>query len=206
MQAQNRAGGGAHRLAFGLTVASVLAVILAACSSGGGSGTGGGGSTAAPLPSAASSAATSGTGSGAGTAAGAPDPCQVVTAADAAQLTGTTLKQISDNKLTANERVCTYSAGGVSVIVTVAQLPGATPGQAETYYRQAVAKFTRMPGITFSNPGIGDKSLEGTLNVGGFKDSAIAFLKGTVYVSIQTTSGASQGALKSLAMTALGRV
>ena len=202
MQAQTRAGGVAHRLALGLTVASVLAVILAACSSGGSSGTGGGGSTAAALPSAASSAATSGTGSG----ASAPDPCQVVTAADAAQLTGTTLKQIADNNLTANERVCTYSAGGVSVIVTVAQLPGATPAAANAYYRQAVAKFTRMPGITFSDPGIGDKSLEGTLNVGGFKDSAIAFLKSTVYVSIQTTSGASQAALKSLAMTALGRV
>ena len=60
--------------------------------------------------------------------------------------------------------------------------------------------------MTLTHPGIGDKSLAGSASLGGFRESAIAFLKGTVYVSILTTSNASQGALKSLAVTALGRV
>ena len=128
------------------------------------------------------------------------------TAADAAQLTGKTLKQTGDSKLTPSSGVCTYSADGISVIVTVAQMPSSAPAQAQAYYQQAVAKFSHMPGVTLTHPGIGDKSLAGTLSLGGFRDSAIAFLKGTVYVSIQTTSNASPAALKALAMTALGRV
>lgn len=204
MQTITGVGGVARRLALGLATASVLAVAAAACSSG--SGTAGGGSTAAPLPSAASSPAASGGGSGSGPAAGAPDPCQVVTAADAAQLAGQTLKQTGNSRPTPNSGICVYSAGGASVIVTVAQLPGSTPAQAQAYYQQAVAKFSHLPGVTLTHPGVGDKSLQGTVSMGGFKDSAIAFLKGTVYVSIQTTSNASGAALRALAMTALGRV
>jgi hypothetical protein len=206
MHANSRAGAAARRLTLGLTMAGALAVTVAACSSGGGTGSGtpGGGATAAPVAPAASSPATGGGGSG--TAAGAPDPCKVVTAADAAQLTGTTLKQTGDTKATRNVGICAYSAGATAVIVTVAQLPGATTARAQAYYQQAVTKLSHAPGVTLTHPGIGDKSLAGTVSLGGFRDSAIAFLKGTVYVSIQTTSNASPAALKALAVTALGRV
>jgi hypothetical protein len=199
MQAITPAGGVARRLALGLVTAGAVAVMAAACSNG--SGTAGGGSTAISLPSAASSPATGGGGSG-----GGPDPCQVVTAGDASQLAGQTLKQTGNSRPTPNEGICVYSAAGTSVIVTVAQLPGSAPAQAQAYYQQAVAKFSHMPGVTLTHPGVGDKSLQGTFSAGGFKDSAIAFLKGTVYVSIQTTSNASSAALRALAMTALGRV
>ena len=200
MQATTQTGGVARRLALALTMASAVAVMVAACGSGGGSGTGGASTAAAP-----SSSASAG-GSGGGTAAGVPDPCKVVTATDATQLTGKTLTQTGNSTLTPNSANCIYSAGATTVTVTVAQLPGATPAKADAYYRQAVGQFSHAPGVTLTHPGIGDKSLAGTASLGGFRESAIAFLKGTVYVSILTTSNASQGALKSLAVTALGRV
>ena len=205
MQANTWLGGGAGRLALGLATASVLAVLAAACSSGGGGSTTTGGGSTTPAP-AASSPATSGGGSGSGTAAGAPDPCQVVTAADAAKLTGKTLKQTADAQLTQGSRHCVYVGGGTSVTVTVAHVPGATAAQAQAYYEQAVSQFSQVPGATLTHPGIGDKSLAGTLDAGGFSESAIAFLKGAVYVSILVTSKISPAALKALAVTALGRV
>lgn len=130
----------------------------------------------------------------------------MVTVTDATQLTGKTLTQTGNSTLTPNSANCIYSAGATTVTVTVAHLPGATPAAAEAYYRQAVGQFSHAPGVTLTHPGIGDKSLAGSASLGGFRESAIAFLKGTVYVSILTTSNASQGALKSLAVTALGRV
>lgn len=208
MQARTRVSGVVRRLVPGLITASALAVMAAACSSGGGTGSGTAGSSAttAPAPAAASSSAASGGGSGSTAAAGAPDPCQVVTVAEASQLTGQTLTQTGDKQVTAYERICTYSAAGVAVIVTVAALPSYTPAQAKSFYNEAVAKLSSAPGIKFSNPGLGDKSLAGTLDLGGFHDTAIAVLKGQVYLSIQTTSKASVAAVKALAVTALGRV
>ena len=95
------------------------------------------------------------------------------------------------------------NAGQASLTAFVAR-PGSASA-AQVYYK-AVKKYRSIPGVVLSSPAIGDKSLDGTLSAGSFGAGAIAFLKGTVYVSIQTSAHVSLAALKALAITALGRV
>lgn len=166
-------------------------------------------SAAAAAPSAAQSAAAgAGAGSaGGGAGTGTPDPCQVVTSAEASQLAGAPLKQAHDIYNTKVVRSCLYAGSGLaSVAVTTARVPGVTAANAQAYYSQAVQQFSGEPGVTLSDPHIADKSLAGSASAGSVHMKAVAFLKGQVYVSIVTLSGASLPSVESLATVAAGRV
>ena len=173
-------------LALGATAISALAVALTGC---------GGGSSAAGTrpPSAASGAAA------AGSSGSKSDPCRVVTVAEASHLVGKTLKRVSDAKLT-----CTYSGRSSLVSVSVRRLPARS--KAENYYQQAVREFSNVQGVTVTHPGVGDKSLAGSISLSSYKLSVIVFLKGATYVAIQANPDPGAAAMKSLAMTALRRV
>ena len=171
--------------ALGVAAGSALAVALTGCSG------------------ASSVASTGSAGRGASAAAGAQggnsDPCQAVTAAQASRLVGKTLKKVSDAKWT-----CTYTARGALVAVTVRRLPD--PARSQAYFQRAVSEFSNAQGVVISHPGIGDKSLGGSISLGGYKMSVIVFLKGATYVAIQVNPNPGTAAMKSLAAAALKRV
>ncbi|MGE5134918.1 MAG: DUF3558 family protein [Gemmatimonadota bacterium] len=189
-------------LALGVAAASALAVALTGCGGSSVTGTASSSAPAAPATAAAaSSAPAASAASGGGSAGGALDPCQVITVAEASQLVGQTLKQASNSMLT-----CVYTAGGSLVTVTVRRMPGSSLSLAQEYYDKAVNQFGSEPGVVLTHPGVGDRSLGGSLNQGGLSMSVLAFLKGAVYVGIVAKPGPGAAAMKSIAMTALGRV
>lgn len=180
-------GGDSRRLALGAAAISALAVALAGC--------GGGSSSAGTRPQSAQAAS----GAAAGSSSGKSDPCQVVTVAEASHLVGRKLKKVSDAKLT-----CTYTARGSLVSVSVRRLPARS--KAENYYQQAVREFSNVQGVTVTHPGVGDKSVAGSISLSSDKLSVIVFLKGATYVAIQVNPDPGAAAMKSVAMTALRRV
>ena len=182
--------GDSRWLALGVTAGSALAVALTGCS--------GASSIASTGPSARATSAAAGA-SGAGAQGGKNDPCQAVTAAEASHLVGKTLKKVSDAKWT-----CTYTARGSLVSVTVRRLP--SPARSQAYYQRAVSEFNHTQGVVVSHPGIGDKSLAGSISLGSYKVSVIVFLKGATYVAIQADPNPGTAAMKSLAAVALKRV
>lgn len=187
-----------RRLVLGVTAASILAMALTGC--GGGAGAPGGASPPAAAAAASSAPAASAPPT-AGSPGGAPDACQVVTADEASQLVGQHLKLVQDGGF-----ICNYAAAGAVVTVTVRRLPYSDPAKARGDYNQAVAQFSHEPGTVLSHPGIGDQSLGGSISLAGIKMSAIAVLKGTVYLSIIARPGPGPAAMKSAATIALGRV
>ena len=180
--------GDSRWLALGATAISVLAVAVAGCDSG--TSAAGTGSPSAPAASAA-----------AGSSKGTSDPCRAVTLAEASHLVGKTLRRVSDAKWT-----CTYTARGSLVSVTVRRLPQSARSQAEKYYQQAVREFSNVRGVAVRHPGVGDKSVGGSINLAGDKLSVIVFLKGATYVAIQANPDPGPAAMKSIAITALRRV
>lgn len=192
-------------LALGMTLTAALAACGGSAPAGGSGNSSSTAAASAPAPSAATGGSGAGAASGGGSAAGTPDPCKVVTAGDASQLTGQTLTKSGKSKAAAT-RICNYSGAGVTVIVAVARFPSVSQAQAQSSYNEAVRKFSAYPGVTLTHPGIGDKSLAGTFSAGGFTDTAIAVVKGNVYLSIQATTHVKMASLKALAVTALGRV
>jgi hypothetical protein len=170
--------------ALGVAAGSALAVALTGCS---------GASSVASVGSSPRGAAA------AGAQGGNSDPCRTVTAAQASQLVGKTLKKVSDAKWT-----CTYTARGALVAVTVRRLPD--PARSQAYFQRAVSEFSNAQGVVISHPGIGDRSLGGSISLGGYKMSVIVFLKGATYVAIQVNPNPGTAAMKSLAAAALKRV
>ena len=183
-------GGDSRWLALGATAISALAVALTGCS---------GGTSAASTRSPSAPAAPAAAG-GAATA-GSSDPCHAVTVTEASRLAGKTLKKVSDAKGT-----CTYTARGSLVSVTVRRLPNSARSKARAYYQEAVHEFSNVRGVAVTHPGIGDRSLSGSINLAGDKLSVIVFLKGATYVAIQANPDPGPAAMKSIAMTAFRRV
>ena len=178
--------GDSRWLVLGAAAISALAVALTGC--------GGGSSAAGTRPPSAPAASAAGS-------SGNSDPCQVVTVAEASHLVGKTLKKVSDAKLT-----CTYTGRSSLVAVTVRRLPNSARSKAEKYYQQAVREFSNVRGVIVTHPGVGDKSVGGSINLSGDKLAVVVFLKGATYVAIQANPDPGPAAMKTAAMTALRRL
>ena len=221
-----------HRLAV---AAFGAALVLAAC---GGTASPGASSPAATTAS-ASTAATPTTAptatptptteaSGSATAeptglAGAPDPCAMVTSAEASALAGVTFGPGKEDTTTGNGRICTYGAGTLHIVtVSTALAADAATAKAEeadfkTKLEQGAAQagadlkvnVTELPSW---QPGVDAALVSGgvTISSVSIAASAMYLLKGTTFVGFSClglgTAAPSNAALEAQGMTVLGRI
>ena len=226
-----------RRSAALLTVtAAVVASALAACSSSGSSGT----TPPAPQPateqasaaataSAASSAATSaaaspGAASSQSGAATSLDPCQIVPAAEASALAGTTFGAGKEEPSGTDGKRCVYGSQTTNVFsVIVGQAETVADADADWSQEQADAQSAmtkQVPsGVKFHEQtqdvsGLADRAavVNGSVSLGGesIAASAIYLLKGTVFLSFSDVvvggTAPTAAALEAEAGKALARV
>lgn len=196
-----------------LTLASI--VLLAAC----GSNTA---SNSTPTPSSASSAAASPSQSAAPTTL---DPCQVVTAAEASALAGTTFAAGTEETSSGGGKGCVYGAQTVNVFsVEVAQAADAATAQAGWAEQEAKVKSNLDQAAQGSNinftindvtnvPGADRAAVgNGSVTISGHTISAavIFILKGAIFFSFSDIAlgkaPPSTSAMEAQAVISLGRV
>lgn len=148
------------------------------------------------------------------------DPCQLVTAAEASTLTGSTFSSGDKSTTAGGGTLCTYGQEGIVFEVLVGQSKDAATAQAQepafkSELEQGVAqagianpKLTELPGF---ESGVDAAVLEGSASIGGQKLSAIALyaLKGAVFIAIsdvQIGSAPTSAAIQAQAHTTLGRI
>jgi hypothetical protein len=151
--------------------------------------------------SSAASEAPSGSQAAQGTAvATAIDPCQLVTAGEASQLTGATFTAGQESTDANNVKTCTYGQQGVALTVLAAEAPDeATAKQNEADAKADLAKnapglpitVEELPGFA---PGADATVISGSMGTGGqtFSGIAIYVVKGKDFFGITDIATGSQ--------------
>jgi Protein of unknown function (DUF3558) len=208
-----------RRVIFALTVPAMM--LGAACSS---SPTAG---TSSPTPASATPSSQQTPSSQPNSVPTTTDPCQVVTASEAASLTGASYGQGREETTSGGGKVCMYGYQTLNVFdVLVAVAPDAATAQAQWASEESKAQvalnqgFTQIPGLKASLK-VGDVTIAGadkaaiatsssTYSGHAFNAAALYLLKGAVFLTFSDLvldhPAPSPSAMQSEALTALGRL
>lgn len=155
--------------------------------------------------------------------AGAPDPCAIVTSAEASALAGTTYGAGSEDTTEGNGRICVYGSGTLHITtVNTGLAPDeATAKAEEAAFKTKLEQVASQAGAQIKmnvtelpnwQPGVDAALISGGGTVSGVTISASAMylLKGTTFVGFGVLGlGAtppSNAALEAQGMTVLGRI